>query len=230
VIQTNRSATDHHAGASLAPDDASHQNQQGTDYAKQRASQAAESVTQSVADNQEELKRQAAELSQAAQQKACEAAEQAKQSGAQYAREKKALVAEEIGVFSGAIRKASSKLHEEQHDSIASYVDAAAEQLDRYRRSLESKDVGELLDDAQDFTRRHPEVVYGGLFVAGLAAMRFLKASKPQRRQAVSHRDLSYDENRPASAFGHDPEVRPMTRPITYSNQPTHHRTGERTS
>lgn len=181
-------------------------------FAQDQALHTTQSIHAEAAAKQDELKRQAVEMTEAAKAKACQAAEQAKQSGAQYACEKKARVADEIGVFSGAIRKASSKLRDEQHDSIASYVDAAAEQLDRCRQSLESKDVGELIDDVQDFARRRPEVVYGGLFVAGLAAMRFLKASKPSR-QRINHGQLSHDQHRPPEAFGHDTTAVGTTRP-----------------
>ncbi|MDV6030401.1 MAG: hypothetical protein F9B45_09905 [Phycisphaera sp. RhM] len=211
MIQTTKGVTSGNSDATVVPDNASpHQQHQGTDYAKQKASETAAKARQTASAKQEELKRQAAEVAEAAKQKASEAAEQAKQSGAQYAREKKTRLAEEIGVFSGAIRKASGKLHEEQHDSIASYVDAAAEQLERCRQSLESKDIGEIVDDVQDFARRRPEIVYGGLFVAGLAAMRFLKASKPARPRRVDPHDLSHHDNRPPAAFGHAPATTPQ--------------------
>lgn len=207
MSQTTRSATNASSSATFAPDDTSHEQQpHGTEHARQAASQATESVKQQAAAKQEELKRQAADVADAAKQKACEAAEQAKHSGVQYAHEKKARVAEEIGVFSNAIRKASGKLHEEEHGSIASYVDVAAEQLDRCRQSLESKEINEIVDDVQDFARRRPEVVYGGMFVAGLAAMRFLKASKPARSRQPQQ-DLSLDRNRPPAAFGHHPDT-----------------------
>lgn len=196
MIQATERATSPHSSGTTGSMDASHTTQ---------------SIKAEAVAKQEELRQQAVEMTEAAKAKACQAAGQAKESGAQYAREKKARVAEEIGVFSGAIRKASSKLHDEQHDSIASYVDAAAEQLDCCRHSLESKDIGEIVDDVQDFARRRPEVVYGGLFVAGLAAMRFLKASSPSQR-TTRHRDLSHDINRPPAAFGHAPEtVSPQT-------------------
>ncbi|QDV81746.1 hypothetical protein [Planctomycetes bacterium TBK1r] len=215
MIQTTKGVTHRNPDATVVPDNASPQQEhQGADYAKQKASEVSATAKQAASAKQEELKRQAAEVAEAARQKANEAAEQAKQSGAQYAREKKARLAEEIGVFSGAIRKASGKLHEEQHDSIASYVDAAAEQLDRCRQSLESKDIGEIVEDVQDFARRRPEIVYGGLFVAGLAAMRFLKASKPARPRHVDSHDLSHHDNRPPAAFGHAPSNHPRpTRP-----------------
>jgi hypothetical protein len=121
----------------------------------------------------------------AVQQAATEATEQARAAGRKYAAEKKTKLAEEVSVFSGAIRKASGKLREEKHDSLASYADAAAEQLDRLRDSLQNKSMSQIVGDLQDFTRRRPEIVYGGLFLAGLAAMRFLKASQP-RQAAMS--------------------------------------------
>lgn len=225
MTQTTHSATNANSSATFAPDDTSHEHHShGTEHARQAASQATESVKQQAAATQEELKRQAAEVAEAAKQKACEAAEQAKHSGVQYAHQKKVHLAEEIGVFSKAIRKASDKLHEEQHDSIASYVDVAAEQLDRCRQSLESKDINELVDDVQDFARRRPEMVYGGMFIAGLAAMRFLKASTPPRRDHA-RQDLSLDRNRPPAAFGHHPDTvvspaQPLDEPVAPAAAP----------
>lgn len=226
MAQTTDGAANVRSDVSTTRTHPSHTNENtGTDYAQQRAQQTAQSAKSEAERQAEELKQQARQATEAARQKATEAAEKAKQSGTQYAREKKARVAEEIGVFSGAIRKASDKLHEEQHDSIASYVDAAAEQLDQVRSSLESKDVGELVNDLQDFTRRRPEVVYGGLFVAGLAAMRFLKASQPRRSaqtRAPSYSGPSYSGpsgSRPPEAFGHDSQAGTPQPPIGYRNQ-----------
>ncbi|GAA4454206.1 hypothetical protein [Novipirellula rosea] len=211
MAQTTYGASNPNAGTGVPSGGRPQSNQtNGADRAKQKAGDAVETAKQQATQTQEELEQQAAEVATAAKQKAVEAAEAAKQSGRKYAHEKKARLADELGIFSGAIRKASSKLHEEQHDSLASYVDAAAEQLDHVRESLLSKDVGDLIADVQDFTRRRPEVVYGGLFVAGLAAMRFLKASKPERQTQTGQTqtgraDLKRHYNRPLSAFERDP-------------------------
>ncbi|GEM_PF-6592894 len=160
---------------------------------------------------QDELKTQATEAAEAARQRVAEASAQAKETGRQYASEKKALLAEEVGVLSSAIRKASDKLHEEEHDSIACYVDAAAEQLDQFRGSLQDMTVGELVDEVQALTRRRPEIVYGGLFVAGLAAMRFLKASAPPRRRSAA----GQANQRMPTAYGHAPTPSPKIPPAT---------------
>jgi hypothetical protein len=161
------------------------------DTAKQKGARLHEQVNQVSA--------QASEATAAVKGKAAEATEQAKDSARKYAAEKKSRVADEIGVFSGAIRKASGKLREEQHDSIACYVDAAAEQLDRIRDSLQNKSTSQIMDDVQGFARRRPELVYGGMFLAGLTAMRFLKASKPKRRVS-DRRDRSSERYREDSS------------------------------
>jgi len=226
MVHTTKRATSDSSSANVAstatspPHDPETTQHLGTDRARRKA----ESVGQQAAVKKDELKRTAAAMSDDMTAKAREAATQAKQSGVRYAHEKKARLAEELGVFSGAIRKASDKLHDEHHDSIASYVDAAAEQLDCCRQSIESKEVGELVDDAQDFVRRRPEVVYGGLFVAGLAAMRFLKASPPPRKTTPSRRtterDLSDLRDRPSQAVGHSPIIGETRRsPIGHHNQ-----------
>ncbi|EMI17495.1 hypothetical protein RMSM_05588 [Rhodopirellula maiorica SM1] len=205
MAQTIHGASNRNAGTGVPSGDRTQINQtNGTDRAKQKAGDAVESAKQQATQTQEEVKQQAAEVASAAKQKAYEATAAAKESGRKYAHEKKTRLADELGIFSGAIRKASSKLHEEQHDSLASYIDAAAEQLDHVRESLQSKEVGDLMSDVQDFTRRRPEVVYGGLFVAGLAAMRFLKASKPERQRQINAADLERHRNRPLAAFDRD--------------------------
>lgn len=196
----------------------------GAEGGSTNARETLDSAKDGAADQVDQLKRQAEEVSTKMKQKAQEAARHAKESGKHYAAEKKARVADEIGVFSAAIRKASSKLHDEQHDSIASYIDAAAEKLDEIRGSLQSKDVGQLIDDAQNFARRRPEIVYGGLFVAGLAAMRFLKSSTPSTSsRSVSSsddRDLNDMSQRPPEAFGHLSRARSEAiRPIGYRSE-----------
>jgi hypothetical protein len=127
----------------------------------------------------EDIKHEAYQLAEDARQTVMKATERAKDSGQQYLTGKKKVLADEVGIFSSAIRKASGKLREEDHNALADYVDAAAEQLDYLRSSFQNKSVTQLLEDAQQVVRRRPEVVYGGMFVAGLLAMRFLKAAPP---------------------------------------------------
>jgi hypothetical protein len=145
--------------------------------AKQDVAQTSEKVKQYGSNLAEEAKEQATQAKAVVTEKVCEATESVKASGRQYFIRKKEQATEELCVFRDAIREAADKLRQENHPEIASYVAAAAEQCDRMRDVLEHRGIGELAEDAKRFTRRHPEMVYGGLFFAGLAMMRFLKAS-----------------------------------------------------
>lgn len=154
-------------------------NQAGNAMGRRPESDSTNSAKQQASAKQQvdSAKRQATELTGKAKEELRQATNQAKSKGQEYAANKKRQFSGEIGVFSDAIRSAAETLHQEKHDSVACYADAAAEQLDRLRDTIESKSSRELVRDARRLIHRRPEVVYGGLFVAGLAVMRFLKAS-----------------------------------------------------
>jgi hypothetical protein len=88
---------------------------------------------------------------------------------------------EGIGTVAQAVRQASQQLRTQQHDTIANYIDQAANQLERFSTSLRDKDVGELVRDAQQFARRRPAVFVGSALALGLLGARFLKSSRDRR-------------------------------------------------
>ena len=69
------------------------------------------------------------------------------------------------------------QLRGHNRSSVANYADQAADRIDQFARTLHRRDVGELVADAEDFARQHPEVVLGGALVLGLLTARFLKSS-----------------------------------------------------
>ena len=81
------------------------------------------------------------------------------------------------------VRETTTRLRNEQHESIAEYVDRGAEQLERFSEYLKNKDAAELWREAQNYARRRPAVFVGSAFVIGLLAARFLKSSSPARSQ-----------------------------------------------
>jgi len=86
-----------------------------------------------------------------------------------------------IGTVAQAVRQASQQLRIEQHDTIANYIDQAANQLEQFSTRLRDKDIGELMRDAQQFARRQPAVFIGSAFAIGLLGARFLKSSRDRR-------------------------------------------------
>lgn len=89
----------------------------------------------------------------------------------------KGRATEGIGSVAQAVRQSTQQLRDQQHDTIAQYVEKAADQLDRFSTRLREKNVSELFDDVQRFARRQPALFIGAAFAAGLIGARFLKSS-----------------------------------------------------
>jgi hypothetical protein len=83
-----------------------------------------------------------------------------------------------LGRVAEAVRSSTQKLREERHDTIASYVDTAANHLENWSRRLREKDVDELVSDMQRLARRQPLVFIGSAFALGVVGARFLKSSR----------------------------------------------------
>ena len=119
--------------------------------------------------------------------------------GAQLATQKD-VATDSIGTFARAVRRTTQELREQQHDTLAQYVDRAADQLERLSSGLKNKDVGELFRDAQQVARRQPVVFVGSAFAIGLLGARFFKSSAPHR----SHQPPAWQRmGREADESGH---------------------------
>ncbi|HEV7279796.1 MAG TPA: hypothetical protein VGN57_06235 [Pirellulaceae bacterium] len=145
-----------------------------------------------------EASRQASHLASDARDAVASQAAQLQQKGARYVERQKDFLAEEVSHVSAAVRQAAQKLHEEGDDRVASYVDQAASGIEGVGSYLRDRDAGALCDDFESLARRRPEIVYGGLFLAGLGIARFLKASRrrPQMEYASDYdgTDRYYDD------------------------------------
>jgi len=157
------------------------------------------------------------EAGERVKEKAKEAGDKVKEHGRTFLNEQKGRVGSEIRTYSTAARHAAERLESESDTNLSSYVSSAADQLDRLATRVQERDLGELIDDVEEMARRRPEVFYGGMFVAGLVAARFLKASKEKRAREryqtadVGRRERSSQETRPAGrAFAVSPEPVPV--------------------
>ena len=105
---------------------------------------------------------------------------------------------EGLGTVAQAVRQTTQSLRDQQHDTVAQYVERAADQIERLSDRLKNKDVTELLDDAQQLARRQPALFIGGAFALGLVGARFLKSSSP-----ASNSDITmYDRGGPSGSYG----------------------------
>jgi hypothetical protein len=85
-----------------------------------------------------------------------------------------------LGSVAQAIRSSTQQLRDENHDTIANYVDNAANQIETWSRQLKEKEINELLGDVQRLARRQPGVFISAAFALGIVGARFLKSSRPQ--------------------------------------------------
>jgi len=82
-----------------------------------------------------------------------------------------------IGNVVKAVRRSTQELREDHHETVADYVERAADQLELLSTRLKNKDLGELMRDAQNLAKRQPAIFIGTAFMLGLAGARFMKSS-----------------------------------------------------
>ena len=124
----------------------------------------------------------------------------AQKAGTSLVNDQKNNLAEKVGEYEKAARAAASKLHDENNDAFGKQVDRLANQLGRVREYLHDSDPEHLWGDAERMTRRNPEVVLGTMFLAGLVAARFLKASRHKRRAEEDSYPHPFEEDQPGQA------------------------------
>ena len=134
--------------------------------------------------------------------------------GAQFATQKD-MATDGIGTIARAVRRTTQELREQQHDTMADYVDRAADQLERLSSGLKKKDVGELFRDAQSLARRQPAMFVGSAFAIGLLGARFLKSSSPDRgyQQPAWQRVGRNEGGSQASPEYRQPQTAPYSQP-----------------
>jgi hypothetical protein len=120
-----------------------------------------------------------------------------------------------LGRVAQAVRSSTQQLRDQQHGTIAGYVDQAADQIENWSRRLKEKDIDELVSDVQRLARRQPLVFIGSAFALGLVGARFLKSSRQQNEYGYSSEsrrdrfggDSSWSSARDFSGSGRNAEA-----------------------
>jgi hypothetical protein len=89
--------------------------------------------------------------------------------------------------MAGAIRRAAHEF-EDDVPQAAQYIRSAADQVDYITKSLRDRNVGQLINDVEDFARRQPTAFLGATVIVGFVALRFLKSSKAGASQLANGR------------------------------------------
>ncbi|MFA9479810.1 hypothetical protein ACERK3_16110 [Phycisphaerales bacterium AB-hyl4] len=104
----------------------------------------------------------------------------------------KSRLAQAISDIGVAIREAGHKLHDEQQEGPAGYVDQAADQVDSIASYLQNHDVQQLYGSVENTARQHPAIFIGATFACGLVAARFLRSSGKSRSGSQQKQIGSY--------------------------------------
>ena len=178
------------------------------DQARHAASDAVDSAKHAASDALDQGKRKATELKDQAVSQAKQTGSQLQAQVTQLVGDQKTKAADQIDGVAGAIRKAAASLHEENDEALAGYADGAADAVEQARDYLRDRQPADLFHDLGGFIRKRPEWGLGGLFIAGLAAGRFLKAS---------HNAAAPDSNAGGSTYRPNPGVGTRTSRYAYT-------------
>lgn len=124
-----------------------------------------------------QVQQKAGEAVEQAQQKAGEVVGQIREQASVRLEDQKGVLAEGVRTVADALRHTGDTLREEEQAAVAQYADRTAEQVERFYRYLNERDLGQITADVENFARRQPALFLGGSFVLGLLAVRFLKSS-----------------------------------------------------
>jgi len=113
------------------------------------------------------------EVADEARQAAIDRVEAARSS----AEEARNRAAEKVRKFSGTVRKIGEHMRVEDQYYIAEKANDVGQRLDDVASYLSSAEVATLARDARNIARSNPGWFYGGAFVLGLAAGRFLRGA-----------------------------------------------------
>lgn len=185
--------------------DASHLQSQVKDDVSQvteKAKHEMDAVTQRAAEDVRELRHQA-------EAKIGEATEQAKS----FANDQKSLAAGQINGVAAAITKVADELDGSEQATVAHYARDLASGISKMGKTIEDRDVDDLMTMAQDFGRKQPLAFLGAAALAGFVASRFAMASshrvqnKPATGQSSTGTGRSYGSSAASSSYGTSPST-----------------------
>lgn len=144
---------------------------------KSQVGQDLHNVTEHARDDLDAISRRAQEdvrsLGKEAEAKVAEATDKAKS----FASDQKDLAAGQINGVATAIGKVADELDQSDQKAIARYARDLASGISNVGKTVEDRDVDDLMHLAQDFGRKQPLAFLGAAALAGFVASRFALAS-----------------------------------------------------
>jgi hypothetical protein len=94
---------------------------------------------------------------------------------------RRTAAADELADLSDALRGASDQLRARSRSMVAGLAQATADRIEDLAVAIRERDLGELLDEAQRFARRQPEVFFVGAVALGFVLTRALRGAHAAR-------------------------------------------------
>jgi hypothetical protein len=138
---------------------------------KERAAEVANYVKSNTRAATRQVKETAAEMARAIRETVKEEAERLFE-------EQRDRVSSRAVKVGKATRQVAHALKAVRLDAVAEQVEAGARRVDDASDYIKERNLTEILQDAEDIIQRNRGLAVGGLFVAGFALARFLKASE----------------------------------------------------
>lgn len=134
-----------------------------------------DSVTDAAPSLRDKIDQDIASVKDAAQDVAHRAADKA----SEVADRQKGYAAEQIGKVAGALERVGEELKSDDAGAIGGYASQLGVSARQFADKVKDKNLSEIAGIAADFGRRQPLAFLGLAAIAGLAASRFMMASKP---------------------------------------------------
>ncbi|MBX3054406.1 MAG: hypothetical protein KF753_23235 [Caldilineaceae bacterium] len=154
---------------------------QGAEHVKQEASKA-------ISDVKDTFSNVSANVVDEAKDQAASQWNEAKSQVLDAAEEKKEHLTGRLSSVADVLRQTGQQFRSQEDPSFAHYTEMAADQVEQVAGYLDSRDLGELAHNVQDFARRQPEIFIGGALAAGFFLGRFLKSSQGNQTQRSNYR------------------------------------------
>lgn len=171
-----------------------------TAKAREDLSGVTDKAKQDLDDLTQKDKEDAREFSHQASEKVAEVTETAKS----FAAQQKGLAAGQIHGVAAAITKVADELDGSDQQVVSRYARDLATGLTNMGKTIEDRDVDDLMGLAQDFGRKQPVAFLGAAALAGFVASRFALASAQRRDNKPTAPAATNDSrDRPTSSYSY---------------------------
>jgi hypothetical protein len=151
-----------------------------------RANEDLSAVTQKAKENLDAVQQRAADDMRELRHKAGEKVGEATEKAKSFAADQKDLAAGQINGVAAAITKVADELDGSDQATVARYARDLAAGLSGMGKTIEDRDVDDLMGLAQDFGRKQPAAFLGAAALAGFVASRFALASTHRRENKMA--------------------------------------------